>query len=66
MGYDYTLLKGLEKVGGEFAIIFSMYNLRRAISIFGVQTLIEKLKKASGSLNGPVRTCFKPLPAIFF
>jgi transposase len=65
-GYDYTLLKGLEKVGGEFAIIFSMYNLRRAISIFGVQTLIEKLKKVSGSLNGPVRTCFKPLPAIFF
>ncbi|HHC78791.1 MAG TPA: IS1182 family transposase [Flavobacteriia bacterium] len=45
-GYDYTLLKGLEKVEGEFGIIFTCYNLRRAITIFGVQELIKRLRKS--------------------
>ena len=45
-GYDYTLLKGIEKVSGEFAIIFTCYNIRRAISIFGVQELIKRLKNS--------------------
>lgn len=44
-GYDYTLLKGKEKVGGEFALIFTCYNLRRAMSIFGVMDLMERLKR---------------------
>ena len=46
-GYDYVLLKGLEKVDGEFSIIFTAYNLRRAISIFGVKSLINKLREVS-------------------
>ncbi len=45
-GYDYTLLKGMEKVRGEFAIIFTVYNLRRAITIFGVDELIKRLNKS--------------------
>ena len=45
-GYDYVLLKGLEKVDGEFSIIFTTYNLRRAISIFGVKSLIDKQGEA--------------------
>lgn len=45
-GYDYTLLKGKEKVGGEFAIIFTCYNLRRAITILGMSELIKKIKEA--------------------
>ncbi len=45
-GYHYSLLKGKEKVGGEFALIFTAYNLRRVMSIFGVLDLIERLKKA--------------------
>ena len=45
-GYDYTLLKGMEKVKGEFAIIFTVYNLRRAITIFGVDELIKRLNKS--------------------
>ena len=44
-GYTYTLLKGLKKVDGEFGIIFTCYNLRRTISIMGVEKLLKKLKK---------------------
>jgi len=44
-GYTYTLLKGIEKVTGEFALIFTAYNLRRAISILGVNALLEKVNK---------------------
>lgn len=43
-GYTYTLVKGIEKVNAEMAIIFTMYNLRRAISILGVKGLLERLK----------------------
>jgi len=44
-GYSYTLLRGIKKVNGEMAIIFTMYNLRRAMSILGVTELINRLKK---------------------
>jgi len=44
-GYSYTLLKGLEKVSGEFALIFSAYNLRRAISILGVKQIINRINQ---------------------
>lgn len=43
-GYYYTLLKGIKKVNGEMAIIFTMYNIRRAMSILGVSELINRLK----------------------
>ena len=36
-----TLVKGLEKVSGEFAIIYTCYNLRRAISILGIKQLVR-------------------------
>ena len=42
-GYSYTLVKGLKKVNGEMAIIFTMYNLRRAMSILGVKELKRRL-----------------------
>jgi transposase len=32
-GYTYTLLKGKEKVGGEFDLICLSYNIRRSVSI---------------------------------
>lgn len=44
-GYSYTLLKGIKKVNTEMAIIFTMYNFRRAITIIGVTAMLEKLKK---------------------
>jgi hypothetical protein len=44
-GYDYTLMKGMKKVAGEFAIIFTIYNLRRSINIIGIKELINRLKR---------------------
>ncbi len=44
-GYTYTLMKGIEKVDAEMAIIFTVYNIRRAMSIFGIKELIERLKR---------------------
>lgn len=52
-GYGYTLLKSIKKVNGEMAIIFTMYNLRRAITILGVTVLLDKLKKYQPALNQP-------------
>ena len=43
-GY-YTLLRGLEKVDGEFSLLACCYNIRRSVSIFGVLELIERLKE---------------------
>lgn len=43
-GYTYTLLKGLEKVNGEMGLIFTVYNLRRAVSILSVPDLVKLLK----------------------
>jgi len=44
-GFDHTLLKTHQKVDGEFAIVFTCYNLRRAISILGIRELIQRLRK---------------------
>ena len=43
-GYYFTLLKGKEKVNAEYAIIFTIYNLRRVVSILGVKELLKRLK----------------------
>lgn len=43
-GAYYTLLKGKEKVSGEMAIVFTVYNIRRVVSILGANLLIEALK----------------------
>jgi len=45
-GFDHTLLRTIKKVEGEFALIFTCYNLRRSISIIGVKEMIKALKKA--------------------
>ena len=50
-GYTYTLMKGMEKVNGEMAIIFTMYNIRRAMSILGVSELISRLKQWKAAYN---------------
>ncbi len=50
-GYTYTLVKGIKKVNGEMAIIFTMYNLRRVMSILGVSELISRLKQWEPAYN---------------
>ena len=50
-GY-YTLLRGKEKVDGEYSLLACCYNIRRSMSIFGVLDLLERLKcRFSGFLN---------------
>jgi transposase len=44
-GYNYTDLKGLEKVNGEHSLIMLVYNIKRSINILSVPELIAKLKK---------------------
>lgn len=65
-GYDHVLLKGLGKVSGEFAIIFTTYNLRRAISIFGVKNLINKLREARFLFFGEMRGVLNGYKPLFF
>lgn len=56
-GYTYTLLKGLKKVDGEMGLIFTAYNLRRSISIFGIEGVLKRLN----DWKGPDYTKFKDL-----
>ena len=42
-GYDHLLVKGLGKVEAELGLIFTVYNLRRLITIFGAKELIARL-----------------------
>ena len=65
-GYDYTLLKGMDKVEGEFAIIFTVYNLRRAISIFGIKDLINRLNKAKSLFFAQISRFLSPFKPLFY
>jgi len=42
-GYDHFLLRGLEKVRSEFSFMCFIYNLRRSLSLVGVQRLMLSL-----------------------
>lgn len=43
-GYNHTNLRGLEKVNGEMALIMTVYNMKRAFKILGIEKLLAKLK----------------------
>ena len=45
MDFGYFLLKGLEKVRGEFSLMVLSYNLRRVLGVLGVKGLLEALRK---------------------
>jgi len=42
--FDYTLMKGKEKVLGEVYLAFTMYNHGRVLSILGFSELIKRMK----------------------
>jgi hypothetical protein len=50
-GYNYVLVKGLDKVDGEFGLIFLCYNLKRVINMIGATELITRLIACSVFLN---------------
>ncbi|MFH0889756.1 MAG: IS1182 family transposase [Candidatus Aenigmatarchaeota archaeon] len=43
-GFDHFLLKGIEKVQGEFSLMCCVYNIRRVLSIVGVAGLLSALR----------------------
>lgn len=43
MDSAYCLLKGIDKVAGEFALTFLVYNLKRVINIVGVPRLMDAI-----------------------
>jgi len=49
------LLKGKEKVGGEFDLICLSYNIRRSVSILCIKELISGLKALKTDFFGFVR-----------
>ena len=56
----------MEKVNGEFAIIFTMYNLRRAMSIPGLEELIKRLKAACLAIIGFFRAVLSRYAGFLF
>lgn len=40
------LLKGLEKVSGEFSLIALSYNIKRVQNVLGIRTMIQLLNQA--------------------
>lgn len=44
-GYNHTNLKGLSKVNGEFALIMTVYNMKRCMNILGFEKLLEAVNK---------------------
>lgn len=49
MGCESLLMKGLGKCQGEWSLMCSCYNMKRAISILGVEKLLDALEGASFS-----------------
>jgi len=43
-GMGYCLLRGVEKVRGEFSLSFLVYNLRRVLNIVGVSKLLQTIQ----------------------
>lgn len=43
LGISYLLLRGTEKVTGEISLAFTAFNMKRAISILGVERMVQCL-----------------------
>lgn len=63
--FDYILTKGKEKVLGETYLIFTCYNLRRLISIFGFEALMCKMKAHLLFLFQYLRSLLVSISALF-
>jgi len=51
MDCGYCLVKGKEKLTGEFALIFLAYNFKRVINILGVKRLLETMSSRASLFN---------------
>ena len=59
-GYNHTNLMGLKKVNGEFALIMTVYNMKRCMNILGMDDLIEKIKNWVPNYKGITHAFKKP------
>lgn len=50
----YFLVKGLEKVRGEFTLMTPAYNLRRMMNLLGVECVVEALRTGEMPVPQPV------------
>ena len=57
-GFTHTLMKGKEYVLSEVHLLFMIYNLRRSMSVLGLEELKKRLKTLIDSI-------FQPFDAIF-
>ena len=64
--YDHTLLKTKKKVAGDMVLLFTCYNLRRAMSIFGVAELIKRIESARARLFGEMDVHLRRFTGLFF
>ena len=55
-GFDYTLMKGRQKVDGEVGLIFISYLFRRLISILGIQGLTKAVSFLKSLYFDPWKT----------
>lgn len=44
MGATYCLTRGRGNINGEFSLLFSAFNMKRAINIMGVTPLIQAIR----------------------
>jgi len=61
-GFDYTLMKGKQKVDGEVGLIFIAYLFRRLRSILGLNGLQQVVKSLFKALNNFIRCLASPEP----
>ena len=47
----YLLLKGIRKATGELALYYCAYNIRRAINLIGVPTLVAYFKNKNKEIT---------------
>jgi transposase len=45
-GYNYTLLKGIRKVGADMALVYLCYNLKRVMNILTPEKMLQRLQPA--------------------
>ena len=55
-GYSYTLLRGKEKVQGEFGLIYLCYNFKRLFQILGLKGLKDALEARIFNFMGKMNT----------
>jgi len=61
-GYNHTNLIGLSKVNGEFALIMTVYNMKRCMNILGIEDLLKKIKKWVPNYKGITFSFLKTRP----